>query len=313
MKIAILESLNVPAELLQQEIAAAVPQGTDVVAYDSRPGDDAELVERAHDADILVIANLPLRRAILERCPNVKFISVAFVGVDHVDLDYCRQHGITVSNCPGYSQEAVAELVFGLILAVYRQLTAADAAVRSGGTGAGLGGREIAGKVLGVVGTGAIGQRVAELGRGFGATVLGYNRTPRQVDGVEFVPLDQLLRRADIVSVHVASTPQTRHLVSAEGIASMQPGAILINTARGPVVDEAALAQALTEGRIAGAGLDVFDSEPPLPTDAPILTAPHTVLTPHVGFATAEALATRAHQVFGNIAAFSAGKPVNLV
>jgi D-3-phosphoglycerate dehydrogenase len=127
--------------------------------------------------------------------------------------------------------------------------------------------------------------------------------------GSEFVPLDQLLRRADIVSVHVASTPQTRHLVSAEGIASMQPGAILINTARGPVVDEAALAQALTEGRIAGAGLDVFDSEPPLPTDAPILTAPHTVLTPHVGFATAEALATRAHQVFGNIAAFSAGKP----
>ncbi|MCI1207803.1 MAG: D-2-hydroxyacid dehydrogenase family protein, partial [Microbacteriaceae bacterium] len=255
----------------------------------------------------------PLRRAVLERLPEVRCISVAFVGVDHVDLDYCTEHGIVVSNCPGYSQEAVAELVFGLALALYRDIPVADDRVREGGTAAGLSGREISGKTFGIIGAGAIGRRVAQIARALGATVVAWNRTPRTVEGIEFLPLDEVLQRADILSVHVASTPQTHHLIGAEQLALLKPSAILINTARGPVVDSAALAEALTTGTLAGAGLDVFDTEPPLDQSEPLLTAPHTVLTPHLGFATHEALETRAHLVFENIAAYVAGAPVHTV
>lgn len=312
MKIAVLEPLNVSRETLDRE-AAQLPDDVTISYADHRPADDDELVAWAAGAEVLVIANLPLRRAVLERLPEVRCISVAFVGVDHVDLDYCTEHGIVVSNCPGYSQEAVAELVFGLALALYRDIPVADDRVREGGTAAGLSGREISGKTFGIIGAGAIGRRVAQIARALGATVVAWNRTPRTVEGIEFLPLDEVLKRADILSVHVASTPETHHLIGAEQLALLKPSAILINTARGPVVDSGALAEALTAGTLAGAGLDVFDTEPPLDQSEPLLTAPHTILTPHLGFATHEALETRAHLVFENIAAYTAGAPVHTV
>ncbi len=149
MNIKILEPLGVPAELLRSEIDA-LPDTVKVTAYDARPADDAEFVERARDAEILVIGNMPLPRSLLEQCPQLRMISVGFVGVDHVDTDYCREHGITVSNCPGYPTQAVAELVILLALALYRSLDANNAVVRNGGTGAGLRSNEIAGQVFGV-------------------------------------------------------------------------------------------------------------------------------------------------------------------
>ncbi len=160
---------------------------------------------------------------------------------------------------------------------------------------------------------GEIGRHTAQLFRALGAKVIAYNRTPRQIEGVEFVSLEDVMRRADIVSVHVSSTPQTRHLIDGRLLSLMQPSAVVINTARGAVLDNAALAHALIEGGIAGAGIDVFDAEPPLPADEPLLAAPNTILTPHIGFATDEALAKRIRQALGNVGAFLAGAPHNVV
>lgn len=313
MKVVIVEPLGVPKPWLEEQLVAALPPEVDVAAYDTRPGSEAELAARARDADILVVANLPLRRVVLEQCGRLRFISVAFVGVDHVDMAYCGERGIIVSNCPGYSNTSVAELVILLTLALYRNLRVGDAAVRTAGHWNAIGpGREIAGKVFGVLGLGAIGRYTAELMRALGATVIAYNRTPREIPGIEFLPLTDVMQRADIVSVHVRYTPQTRHFVSADLIDSMKRDAVLINTARGQVVDGAALARALKEGRIAGAGLDVFETEP-LPADDPLLSAPNTVFTPHIGFTSREALARRACQVLENVRAFLEGAPVSVI
>ncbi len=311
--ISILEPLGVPDAALQAELGT-LPEHVTVRSYDARPRDDDELIERAKDAKVLIVTNLPLRRAVLEHCPKLRTIAVAFVGFDHIDLDYCREHGITVSNCLGYSNEAVAELVMLLTLALLRDVKANDVAARSAQTSEGLRRNEIAGKTFGIIGTGNIGRRVAELAQAFGARIVAWNRTPRDIEGVEFLPLDDVMRQADIITVHVSSTPQTAHLVSRQLIGQMKPNAALINTARGPVVDNAALAEALNAGQIAGAGIDVFDEEPPLPADEPLLHAPHTILTPHIGYATDEALGKRLHELFANIRAYlHDGTPTNLV
>ena len=184
----------------------------------------------------------------MERCPNLKMISVAFTGVDHVDMDYCRERGILVSNCAGYSNTAVSELVFGLALSLYRRIIECDRAVRAGKDKTGLVGLELAGKTFGIIGMGAIGTRTAQLAKAFGCRVLGFNRSPKQVEGVRMVELDELLRESDIASLHVPLTEQTRGMIGEREIGLMKPSAILINTARGPVVDSAALAAALKEG-----------------------------------------------------------------
>ncbi|MCI1211417.1 NAD(P)-dependent oxidoreductase [Bifidobacterium tibiigranuli] len=311
--ISILEPLGVPDAALQAE-RDTLPKDVTVRSYDARPRDDDELIERAKGAEVLVVTNLPLRRAVLEQCTKLRTIAVAFVGVDHIDLDYCREHGITVSNCPGYSNEAVAELVMLLTLALLRDVKANDIAARSARSSEGMRRNEIAGKTFGIIGTGNIGRRVAELAQAFGARTVAWNRTPRKIEGVEFLPLDDVMRQADIITVHVSSTPQTAHLVSGHLIGLMKPNAVLINTARGQIVDNAALAEALNDGRIAGAGIDVFDEEPPLPADDPLLHSPHTMLTPHIGYATDEALGKRLHEAFGNIRAYlHDGTPTNLV
>jgi D-3-phosphoglycerate dehydrogenase len=310
--ISILEPMGVPASVLRSELDT-LPEDVTAHTFSDRPRDDEELVERAQDAEVLVVANLPLGRSVLERCPKLRYIAVAFVGVDHIDLDYCREHGIVVSNCPGYSNEAVAELVILLTLAVLRDLKENDAAVRSERTGGGLRRNEIAGKTFGIIGTGLIGRRAASLARAFDARVVAWNRTPREIEGIEFLPLDEVMRQADIVSVHVRYTPQTTHLVDRRLIGLMKPDAILINTARGQVVDNAALAEALNDGRISGAGIDVFDEEPPLPADDPLLHAAHTIFTPHIGYSTDEALDTRLHETFDSIRAYlHDGTPTHL-
>lgn len=312
MKIVIAEPLHIPDDELDADIARLLPDA-DVVRFDSRPADDAEYVERVKDADVIVVANMPLRAGVLARCPHLKLVSIAFVGFDHVDVGWCHDHGIAVANSPTYPTQAVAELVIGLTLAVLRKVRDGDRAVRGQGTNAGLAGGELHGRTVGIIGAGRIGQRTAELARAFGATTIGYNRSPKSIEGLELVPLEEVLRRADIVSLHVPLTPQTKHLLDRDRLALLKPGAVVINTARGPVVDTAALAEALRSGRIAAAGLDVFDAEPPLAPDDPILSAPNTVLTPHVGFDTVEALAYRAEQVLGNIRSWQQGRPENLV
>lgn len=309
MKLVILEPLGVEKEKLLTLAQEKLGDRTEIVYYDSRTTDEQELAQRAGDADIAVLSNLPFRKAVMERCESLKMISVAFTGVDHVDMDHCREKGILVSNCAGYSNTAVSELVFGLALSLYRRIIPCDRAVREGKDKTGLVGFELSGKKFGVVGMGAIGTRTARLAKAFGCEVLGFNRSPRQIEGVRMVELDTLLKECDIVSLHVPLTEQTRGLIGERELGLMKPGAILINTARGPVVDSAALADALEKGRLAGAAVDVFETEPPIPQDHPLLSAPNVVATPHVAFATKEALYQRAVIVFDNVAGYLDGKP----
>lgn len=304
MKIVVIEPLAVEEKRFLEIARAAVGQEPEIVCYDTRTTDVKELGERGKDADIIALGNLPFPREVLEQCENLKMLAVAFTGLDHVDLAYCEERGIKVQNCAGYATTAVAELTFGLMLDVYRNILPCDEAARAGGTKDGLVGFELEGKTIGVVGTGAIGARVIELAKAFHMNVLAYNRTPGKVKDVDYVALEELLEKSDIVSLHVPLTPETKGIIGEKGLALMKPSAILINTARGPVVDTKALADALQSGKIAGAGIDVFDAEPPLDPADPLLHTPHTVVTPHVAFATKESMIKRAIIEFDNIAAF---------
>lgn len=304
MRIAVMEPLGVEQEKFMQIAREAVGDDVEIVCYDTRTTDVEELGRRGRDADIIAIGNLPFPREILEKCENVKMLAVAFTGLDHVDLKYCEERGIKVQNCAGYATTAVAELTFGLLLDLCRNIGKCDTAARNGGTKAGLIGFELEGRTMGIVGTGAIGARVAKLAAAFGMDVIAYSRTPGKVAGVRYVSLEELLVQADVVSLHVPLTDETRGMIGAEELALMKKTAVLVNTARGPVVDTKALADALNSGMIAGAAIDVFDAEPPLDSDEPLINAKNTVVTPHVAFATDESMIKRAEIEFRNIAEF---------
>lgn len=304
MRIAVMEPLGVEQEKFMQIAREAVGDDVEMVCYDTRTTDVEELGRRGRDADIIAIGNLPFPREVLEKCENVKMLAVAFTGLDHVDLKYCEERGIKVQNCAGYATTAVAELTFGLLLDLCRNIGKCDTAARNGGTKAGLIGFELEGRTMGIVGTGAIGARVAKLAAAFGMDVIAYSRTPGKVAGVRYVSLEELLAQADVVSLHVPLTDETRGMIGAEELALMKKTAVLVNTARGPVVDTKALADALNSGRIAGAAIDVFDAEPPLDADEPLINAKNTVVTPHVAFATDESMIKRAEIEFRNIAEF---------
>jgi D-3-phosphoglycerate dehydrogenase len=304
MKITIVEPLGISKagfEKLKEEFEAS----GNVFSYYMHRNEDAEvLVERMKDADIVVISNIKLTAEVLGKCPNLKMLSVAFTGLDHIDLDYCKQKSIDVFNASGYSTVAVAELAIGLMLDVYRKITEMDATTRNlGGRGMFLG-RELHGKTVGVVGTGAIGLQTIRLLLAFGCNVIAYSRTEKdeaKAWGVRYVSLDTLMAEADIVTLHVPATKETSKLIDADKIALMKPTAVLINTARGAVVDNEALAFALKEGKIAGAGIDVYENEPPLAKDYALLSAPNAVLLPHVAYATREAFDIRADIVMNTV------------
>jgi phosphoglycerate dehydrogenase-like enzyme len=277
---------------------------------DTRGLSDAELIQNVSDADILLLSNRPLSRAVIEACPNLKLICVAFTGIDHVDQDACKSRGIILHNAAGYAVHAVSELAIGLMIAVLRRIVSADATVRAAGDNRELVGKELFGKTLGVVGCGAIGLQVARLGNAFGCQVLGFEPHVLRIDDVviQQVELDELLSRSDIVSLHLPLTIETRGFIGPEQLARMKPSAILINTARGPVVDQSALIEALHQNRLAGAGIDVFDIEPPLPAKHPIFKAPNTVLLPHIGFETVEAMSAKADIALQHLENFLSGR-----
>lgn len=314
MKIVLLESLGVPEEVLQACAKPLVDAGHTFEAYPKNTDPQVQ-IERAKDADVIMIANMPLSGEVISACPNLKFIDVAFTGVDHVDLEAARAKGVKVSNAAGYSNQAVAELSLCMMLSLLRNVPQVDERCRNGQTKDGLVGCELKGKTVGVVGTGAIGQRTAELCKAFGCTVLGNRRrvTGNEPDYIEFVSLDELLSRSDIVSLHCPLNDSTRGLINADSIAKMKPGAILINAARGPVVDSQALADALNSGKLGGAGIDVFEIEPPLATDHPLLHSKNTIVTPHVAFATAESMKARCEIVFNSLQQWMDGNQINVI
>lgn len=313
MKIVVIEPLGVEKEQLLSIAEEKLPKSAELVCYDTRVTDTEILIERGRDADVVVVANLPLNGQVIRSFQKLKLLSVAFTGVDHIDLEACREKGVTVCNCAGYSTVAVADLVFGMLLSLYRNIPACNEAVRREGTKDGLVGFELAGKKFGIVGTGAIGLRVARLAHAFGCEVYAYSRTEKEIDWVHYMPLEELLGTCDIVSLHTPLTKETHHLICRENLALMKKSAVLINTARGPVVDSEALAEALNQGKIAGAAVDVFETEPPVSKDHPLFHAKNTLVTPHVAFATKEAMVKRAHIAFQNVRAWQEGAPQNVI
>lgn len=314
MKIVLLEPLGVSEEKVNKLALQFTTAGHEFTAYNTVAADETEQLERAKNADVLIIANHRLPASVIEWCENLKYISIAFVGIDHVDVDICKARNIHISNAAGYCDDAVAELALGLTLDCLRNISRCDVAMRSSGTKAGLVGHELKGRTVGIVGTGNTGCRTAELFKAFGCHVLGYSRTQRERAkkiGVEYVSLEKLLAQSDIVSLHTPLTSSTKGLINAERIALMKPSAILINTARGGIVDSVALANALENGKLAAVGADVFEQEPPIPADHPLKLAPRTVLTPHVAFATTESLERRADIVFENVLEWMQGRLQN--
>ena len=315
MKIVLLESLGIPAELLKSYADKLETKGHTFAAYEKNT--DAQVqIDRAQDADVIMIANMPLKGEVIRACKNLKFINVAFTGVDHVDLAAAKEMGVKVSNASGYSTQSVAELALGMMLSLLRNVPQVEERCRAGKTKDGLVGTELRGKTVGIVGAGAIGQNTGRLCKAFGCKVIAYNHRPKQAaEGTidEFVDLDTLTRESDIISLNCPLNDSTRGMFDFGRIAMMKKTAILINVARGPVVDSRALADALNEGRIAGAGIDVFETEPPLDVNHPLLHTPNTIVTPHVAFASKESMALRAQIVFDSLDSFLAGKQVNVI
>ena len=312
MKIVVIEPLGVDKSQLEELAAGLVPDAG-LVCYDSRSEDAEELIRRGADADIIVLANQPISDEVVSGWKQAKLIAVAFTGVDHIPIETCRKQKITVCNCAGYSTAAVSDLVFGMLISLYRNIEACGKAVREEKTRDGLIGFELEGKNFGVIGTGAIGTRVLTIAQAFGCRTYAYSRTEKEIEGVTYTDLETLLSICDIVSVHVPLTNETRGMLNAENMKLMKPSAVLINTARGPVVDAESLAECLNNRQIAGACVDVFDIEPPVSKDLPILHAENLIAAPHIGFATKEALVKRAKMVFENIQAFMNGTPKNMV
>jgi len=260
-----------------------------------------ELRDRIGPYDALIVrSQVDVDAALIAAGSRLQVVGRAGVGVDNVDLDAATRAGITVVNAPTGNTIAAAEQTMALLFAVARKIAAADASIRRGEWRRGpLQGVQLRGRTLGVIGLGKIGLAVAERARGMGMGVLGSDPvvTAEQaaLRGVELVTLEDLLARADAVTVHVPLTRSTTSLLDARALARMKPGAIVLNVARGGIVDEAALAAALRDGRLGGAGIDVFEAEPP--TDSPLLEAPNTVLTPHLGASTVEAQVAVAEEV----------------
>ena len=225
MNIVLLESLGIPDSLLEQYAAKLCAAGHTFTAY-PRTGDTARLIEEAQDADVLMLANMPLSGAVISGCPNLKFIDVAFTGVDHVDLDAARAKGVTVSNAAGYSTQAVAELTVCMMLDLLRKVPQVGERCRNGGTKEGLVGCELGSRTVGIVGAGAIGTRTAQLCAAFGSRVLAYKRhvTGEEPGFMTFVPLDELLAESDIVSLHCPLNDESRGLINAGTIAKMKEG-----------------------------------------------------------------------------------------
>lgn len=306
MRITAIEPIGITAERAQEIKQDLAAKGHEFVWFPDRKEDSATLVERMKDSEVVIVSNIPLRAEVLSQCPKLQFLNVAFTGLDHIDLAYCQSHGIKVKNASGYATQAVAELAVGLMLDVLRQITFLDGRIREGGVRGAFLGRELHGKTVGIVGTGAIGIRTAKLLQAFGCRVIAWSRTEKPevaAMGIPYVSLPELMQNSDVISLHVPLTDETKYLISRDLLALCKPTAVLVNTARGNVVDMDALAEFLRDGRIAGAGIDVYEKEPPLPQDHALVQAPHCVLVPHVGYATREAFDIRIDIVLRNLGA----------
>lgn len=280
----------------------------------------ADLVDAAAGAPIVLTNKAPLRRETIQALPELKYIGVLATGVNVVDLDAASERGVVVTNVPAYSTDSVAQHVFALLLELAVRTGEHDRSVHAGDWARGPDFAytvaptiELAGKTLGVVGMGAIGRAVGRIGHALGMNILAHSRTRYDLDfPAEWVEVDRLFAESDAVTLHCPLTDATKHLVNRNRLEAMKPSAYLLNTGRGPLLDEAAVAEALRENRIAGVGVDVLSTEPPR-RDNPLLDAPRCVITPHIAWATREARRRLMDIAVDNVRGYLAGQTQNKV
>ena len=314
MKIVVLEKLAISDDELREIAKPITDMGHELVLHE-KTDDIGKQKEYVKDAEILVIGNMPLKGEVIRAAKNLRYIPVAFTGFDHVDLEACKEKGIKVSNASGYATINVAELVIGMMISLLRDIVPQDAKTRKGGLA--QIGQDLTGKTVGVLGTGVIGVKTIELLTAFNCEILGYdvveNDRAKEL-GVKYMSMDDVLKQSDLVTIHTPLLESTKGMINKEKLELMKPTAFLVNCARGPIIDNDALAEALENGVIAGAGIDVFDMEPPIPGDYPLMNAPNCIVTPHIGFFTKEAMIRRAHITFDeNIAGFLNGEQKNVI
>lgn len=318
MKAVILESYVMEeGDLDWSGIYKLVP---DTVAYVRT--EPEEIAPRIGDAELVLLNKCRIDESVLSQCPNLRWVGIIATGTDNLDLEACRRHGVQVANVPGYSTYSVAQMTFSLLLAICQCAQRYDRAVRDGYWQLGLPEEygilpqvELYGKTFGIFGYGNIGRQAGRIARAFGMRVIACTRTVRPEyagDGVEFVDFDTLLAKSDVLSLHSPATPATRGILNAEALGKLRPGCILLNTARGALVEEAAVAEALKAGRLGFYGADAFASEP-LPADSPLRSAPHVLMTPHIAWTTAEALEKLMAITTRNLASFLEGAGENVV
>ena len=284
--------------------------------YDRTPTTELT-VERIGDADIIILNKTPITEEILEACPSVKLICIMATGYNVVDCAAAAKRGIPVCNVPGYGTNAVAQFTFALLLELCNRVGLHDESVHKGEWSAcpdfcywKTPQMELYGKTFGIIGYGTIGRAVGRIAEAMGMRVLAYSRTHHA--GTDYVSLETLLKESDIISLHAPLFPETFHLINADTISRMKDGAILLNTARGPLIDEAAVADALRSGKLRGAAVDVVDSEP-IPASSPLLSAPNCIITPHMAWAPLEARQRIMDICAESIRAFLKGERKNVV
>ena len=290
----------------------------EITYYDVLPPE--KIAEAIGDRDAVVVNKANITAQIMDACPNLKFIGLFATGYNNIDTVAAAQRGIVVCNVPGYSTRSVAQHTLALMLHFASRVDEYAASVARGDWAnaaifsyLSFPSRELAGQTLGIYGYGNIGREVAKIALAFGMKVIATVRTPRDAEaGVEYVSTEELFARSDYLSLHCPLTEQTRHLVNAQTLSLMKPTAYIINTARGGVIEEEALVDALNSGRLAGAGIDVLDREPMRPGH-PYLTAKNCYITPHVAWGTIDARTRLIDMVADNLRAFEAGKPINRV
>jgi len=304
---------DAPPVLAGSGVWPSLQAGARLDYHDTLPGSEERLIERIGAAEVVlnIRSSCKFTEAVFAACPKLRMVSVWGTGTDHVDLAAAARHGVTITNTPGVSAISIAEHALALLLAVARKLPQMDSATRGGGWPRGRS-VELYGKTCGIIGLGAIGRQFARLAAGIGMRVIAWTMHPKPIAGVEIVDLDELYRTSDAISMHLRLSPETVDFLGAPQFARMKKNAILINTARGAIVNEAAMIAALASGAIAGAGLDVFTTEP-LPPNHPITQLPNTVITPHNAGITPEALEAGLRLSVENIWDFLAGRPAHVV
>lgn len=289
----------------------------DVKIYDSIP--DGKLEDIVSGAEAVICSKAKFTKEVLEKCSDLKYIGLWATGYDNIDISAADKLGIVVSNVPGYSTQSVAQHTFAIILNLATNMISYDRSVRNGDwirsqmfTYLSYPITEICGKTLGIIGYGAIGRAVADIGAAFGMKPLIYTRTRPEICPYDIVSFDELMTKSDFVTIHCPLNDATRRIINSESLSKMKKTAYLINTSRGGVIDEAALAEALRLRKIAGAGIDVLDGEP-MRADHPLYALPNCIITPHVAWASSEARIRLFNIVCNNLKAYQSGMPINNV